>query len=91
MKGCKSFGIDLMHLAVSEYENIKDAKGLMDHIKKCKKCRVKLHKMREVDVFTFLASPRSAKYKKGMNKLIEMANAGSDSNGNHNNCNKDGK
>ncbi|MEW6027579.1 MAG: hypothetical protein AB1599_09845 [Planctomycetota bacterium] len=88
-KACDKVAVDLMHLAMNDYSEINDAKGLMDHIKACNKCRINLHKMKEVDVFAFLASPRSAKYKKGMKKLIETARAKSGSNGNHNNCDDD--
>ena len=67
------FSLDLMHLAFSEYEELKDAEGLMNHLKECKKCRAQVSKIKEVGVFTFLASPRSAKYQAGMKKILKRA------------------
>jgi len=70
---CKAFGLDLMHLGMNESGEIKNLEALKEHLKGCKKCRAHLAKLKEVDIFTFLAQPRSAKYKDGMKKLIERA------------------
>lgn len=73
MRKCKSFALDLMHFATNELDEIKDLPALKEHLKGCKKCRVKFAKLREVDVFSFLAKPRSAKYRKKMAVLIKRA------------------
>jgi anti-sigma factor RsiW len=61
-----------MHLGMNEPDEISNPEALEKHLKTCKKCRTKLAKIKEVDVFTFLAQPRSAKYKEAMKKLIEQ-------------------
>jgi len=68
---CKDFSLDLMHLSTNEIEEIKDLPALKEHIKKCPACRKKLGELRDVDVFSFLAKPRSPEYQAKMNKLLE--------------------
>jgi hypothetical protein len=70
-KICKKLSLDLMHLSTREYEEIKDLEGLKKHLKECADCRKKLKQLIDVDVFTFLARPRSEKFKKGMAELFE--------------------
>jgi hypothetical protein len=71
MKKCKSFSLDLMHLSTNELNEIKDLEALKKHLKECTACQKKLKKLIDVDVFTFLARPRSEKYKRGMAELSE--------------------
>jgi len=71
VKKCKSFSLDLMHLSTNELNEIKDLEALKKHLKECTDCQKKLKKLIDVDVFTFLARPRSEKYKKGMVELSE--------------------
>jgi hypothetical protein len=68
---CKSFSLDLMHLSTNELSEIKDLAKLKAHLKECTDCQKKLKKLIDVDVFTFLARPRSEKYKRGMAELSE--------------------
>jgi len=68
---CKDFAIDLMHLSTNELSEIKNLARLKAHIKECSDCQKKLKKLREVDVFSFLARPRSDKYKRKMAELSE--------------------
>jgi hypothetical protein len=70
IKKCKSFSLDLMHLSTREVEEIKDLEGLKAHLKECKRCQVKLKKLREVDLFIFLTNPRSARFQKKMKALV---------------------
>ena len=70
-KTCKKLSLDLMHLSTREYEEIKDLEGLKKHLKECADCREELGKLKEVDLFSFLARPRSEKFKKGMAELFE--------------------
>jgi anti-sigma factor RsiW len=72
---CKDLAIDLMHLSTNELSEIKDLARLKAHIKECPDCRKKLKKLREVDTFSFLASPRSEKYKRKMAELSERIKA----------------
>jgi len=71
VKKCKSFSLDLMHLSTNELNEIKDLEALKKHLKECPDCQKKLKKLIDVDVFTFLARPRSEKYKRGMAELSE--------------------
>ena len=72
---CKDLAIDLMHLSTNELSEIKDLARLKAHLKECPDCRKKLKKLREVDTFSFLASPRSEKYKRKMAELSERIKA----------------
>lgn len=72
---CEPYSLDLMHLSTREYEEIKDLEGLKKHLKGCKRCQVHLEKLKKVDLFSFLASPRSEKFKKGMQALIDEVKA----------------
>jgi hypothetical protein len=64
-----------MHFSTREFEEIKDLAGLKVHLKECKHCRVKLEKLKMVGLFSFLASPRSEKFKKGMKALMDEIKA----------------
>jgi len=75
MKKCNLFALDLMHLSTNELNEIKDLSDLKSHLKECKNCQKKLKKLIDVDVFTFLARPRSEKFKRGMAKLSERIKA----------------
>jgi hypothetical protein len=86
---CKSFSLDLMHLGMNETGEIKNLVALKEHLNGCKKCLAHLAKLKEVAVFTFLGSPRSAKYKDGMKKLLERAKSESGGKEKQSNCNKD--
>lgn len=68
---CKDFSLDLMHLSTNEINEIKDLPALKEHIKKCPDCRKKLGELKDVDVLSFLATPRSPEYQAKMNKLLE--------------------
>jgi hypothetical protein len=70
-KTCKHYSLDLMHLSTREVEEIKDLEGLKAHLKGCRKCQTQLKKLKMVDLFSFLASPRSEKFKRGMAELSE--------------------
>jgi len=72
---CKDLAIDLMHLSTNELNEIKDLEALKKHLKECTDCQKKLKKLREVDTFSFLASPRSEKYKRKMAELSERIKA----------------
>lgn len=68
---CKDFSLDLMHLSTNEIGEIKDLPALKEHIKKCPDCLKKLGELKNVDVLSFLAKPRSPEYQAKMNKLLE--------------------
>lgn len=70
-KTCKEFSLDLMHFSTNELKEIKDLAGLKAHLKECRKCQEKLAKLKELDVLSFVAKPRSEKYKSKMKKLME--------------------
>jgi len=72
---CKPFSLDLMHLSTNELSEIKDLAGLKTHLKRCRNCRTKLKKLRKVDLFSFLARPRSERFQKRMKALIDEIKA----------------
>ena len=78
LKQCKSFALDLMHLSTNEINEIKDLAGLKAHLAGCRVCQEKLGKLKEVDVFSFLARPRSAKYQRKMTALLGQVKAETD-------------
>jgi hypothetical protein len=60
-----------MHLSANELDQVKDLTALKTHIDKCPDCRKKLGKLRNTDVFAFLAKPRSQGYQANMKKLVQ--------------------
>ena len=72
---CEPFGLDLMLFSTRDFEEIKDLAGLKAHLKECKYSRVKLEKLKMVGLFSFLASPRSEKFKKKMQALMDEIKA----------------
>jgi hypothetical protein len=73
---CNKFSLDLMHFSTNEFHEIKDIEKLKEHLRECADCREKLKKLKDVHVFTFLAKPRSDKFKRKMKALINKVKAG---------------
>lgn len=68
---CKDLAIDLMHLSTDEAGEIKDLAGLKAHLKECLACQQKLSELRGAHLFSVLARPRSAKYQRKMQALLD--------------------